>query len=316
MEQLPQLMDLPANRQSLITYLPEVRGTYRESVLLSKTNWFGVGGPAEVLFRPENTEDLAHFLAKKPLSIAVNIIGVGSNLLVRDGGIEGVVIKLGRAFNTIHVSETYVYAGAGALDYNVALVALEHGLAGLEFLSGIPGTIGGGLAMNAGAYGSDISSVLEYAELLDDQGNLHQLTPKDIGFIYRGHTLPEGWIFTRAVLRAHPDDPAQIQQRMQQIQERREATQPIKTRTSGSTFANPVNGQKAWELIDKAGCRGLRRGGAVVSVKHCNFLINEGDASAADLELLGEEVRQRVFDMSGIWLEWEVKRIGQMKIKE
>ncbi len=294
----------------LIDTLPPVRGSYRENADLSKTNWFGVGGPADVLFRPADAADLAHFLKAKPGGVAVTVIGVGSNLLVRDGGIDGVVVKLGRGFASVTREGNRVDAGAAALSFNTAQFCQHVGLGGLEFLSGIPGTIGGALAMNAGAYGNDTASCLHKAEALDEQGNLHRLTAQDIGFIYRGNTLPEGWIFTKAILNATPEQPEVIAARMASITAKREATQPIRTRTSGSTFANP-SGHRAWELIDAAGCRGLRRGGAVISEKHCNFMINEDNATAEELEMLGEEVRERVKRQSGIMLEWEVKRIGR-----
>lgn len=289
--------------------LPPVRGSYREGAELAKTNWFGVGGPADVLFRPADTEDLALFLKHKPAELPVTVLGVGSNLLVRDGGVKGVVIKLGRGFAAVTGEGETLHAGAGALSFNVAQFAQHYGLEGLEFLSGIPGTIGGALAMNAGAYGSDTASCLLQAEALDEQGNLHMLTPEDIGFIYRGNTLPDGWIFTKAILKGKPGNREEIAGRIADITAKREATQPIKSRTSGSTFANPP-GKKAWELIDAAGCRGLKIGGATVSEKHCNFLINEGNATATDLEMLGEEVRRRVKETSGVILEWEVKIIG------
>lgn len=296
--------------QTLIDVLPPVRGSYRLQALLSKTNWFGVGGPAEVLFRPADVEDLAYFLEQKPANIAVNVIGVGSNLLVRDGGLDGVVVKLGRGFAGVTAEGETIHAGGAALSYNAAQFALHYGLSGLEFLVGIPGTIGGALAMNAGAYGSEIAACLVSAEVLDEQGTTHVLTPQDIGFVYRGNTLPEEWIFTKAILKGTPGNQEAIAEKMAAISARREATQPIKSRTSGSTFTNPT-GQKAWELIDRAGCRGLAIGDAVVSEKHCNFLINQGNATAHDLESLGEEVRKRVHETTGVMLEWEVKRIGK-----
>jgi UDP-N-acetylmuramate dehydrogenase len=303
-------MDVLHTEQKLIDRLPQVRGSYRENALLSKTNWFGVGGPAEILFRPEDKEDLAYFLQYKPSDVPVMVIGVGSNLLVRDGGIDGVVIKLGRNFAAVTREGTTIHAGTGALSFNTAHFAQHCGLSGLEFLVGIPGTIGGALAMNAGAYGSETAAHLLEAEALDEQGNTHRLTPVDMGFVYRGNTLPEGWIFTKAIFKTVPAKPEDIAARMEFITTSREASQPVKTRTSGSTFVNPT-GHKAWELIDRAGCRGLTMGGAIVSEKHCNFLINQDNASAHDLESLGEEVRRRVYEQSGIMLEWEVKRIGK-----
>jgi UDP-N-acetylmuramate dehydrogenase len=263
-----------------------------------------------VLFKPEDADDLAQFIAQCPKEIPITIIGVGSNLLVRDGGVEGVVIRLGRAFTEIKIEGEFVHAGAGALDVNVAQVACEHGLAGLEFLSGVPGTIGGALAMNAGAYDFDMSEVLIEAELIDDTGRRIVMPMESLGYRYRGSHIPSDWIFTRATLRGVSAPREVIEGRMQEIAKTRGDTQPIRSKTGGSTFKNP-RGMKAWELIDRAGCRGLTVGGAQVSEKHCNFLINTGGATAADLEQLGEKVRRRVFDKTGTMLEWEIKRIGR-----
>lgn len=295
----------------LIERLPQVRGSYREAADLSKINWFNVGGPAEVMFRPADSKDLSYFLAHKPADIPVTVLGVGSNLLVRDGGIDGVVIRLGRGFTDIHCRKESVYAGAGALSFNVAMACQNQGLAGLEFLSGIPGTIGGALAMNAGAYGGDVASVLIEAEVIDESGTLHKLTPEDIGYVYRGNTLPDGMIFIGGTFRASQGDSKQIAQKIAEITAKREGTQPVRSRTSGSTFTNPPGDKRAWELIDAAGCRGLVVGDAQVSEKHCNFLINRGNATAADIENLGEEVRRRVKETSGVDLHWEIKRIGK-----
>lgn len=293
----------------LIDRLPPVRGRLTENAPLAKITWFRVGGPAEVMFRPVDAEDLAGFLAGRPADVPVTVVGVGSNLLVRDGGVPGVVVRLGRAFSDILVDEDVITAGAAALDLNVARVALDVGLAGLEFLSGIPGTIGGALRMNAGAYGAEISDVAIDARALDGAGRFHTLTPAGLGFGYRRSAVPVDWIFVAARLRGTEGQPAALYRRMEEIRQARESTQPIRTRTGGSTFANPA-GAKAWQLIDQAGCRGLRIGGAQVSEQHCNFLINTGDATAADLEALGEEVRRRVFETSGVRLEWEIRRIG------
>ncbi|MBW7851156.1 MAG: UDP-N-acetylmuramate dehydrogenase [Rhodospirillales bacterium] len=293
----------------LIDRLPPLRGRLTADAPLAGSTWFGVGGAAEVLFKPADRDDLAALLAGKPADVPVTVIGVGSNLLVRDGGIPGVVVRLGRAFAGIEVVDCTVTAGAAALDGNVAAVCLDAGVAGLEFLSGVPGTIGGALRMNAGAYGREMKDVTIAAEALDGRGNLHRLDLAGLGFGYRRCAVPGDWIFTRAVLRGEAGDPAAIAERIAAIRSAREETQPLRTRTGGSTFANPP-GHKAWELIDQAGCRGLRRGGAMVSEKHCNFLINTGGATAADLEDLGEEVRRRVFESSGVRLEWEIRRIG------
>lgn len=298
------------SENSLISKLPPVRGRYSEGNPLSKVTWFRVGGPAEILFKPADLEDLQAFLRAKPNGVPVMPIGVGSNLLVRDGGIDGVVLRLGGGFAEITVDGGEVEAGAAALDANVAKTAAKHGLAGLEFLSGIPGTIGGALRMNAGAYGTETKDVLVWAEALDSQGQLHRLSAEDMGFEYRHCAVPSDWIFVRGRFRATQGNEEAIRARMAEIQESRSASQPIRSRTGGSTFRNPPNG-KAWQTIDAAGCRGLRIGGAMVSEQHCNFLINTGDATAADLESLGEKVRKRVQESQGIELTWEIKRIGR-----
>jgi UDP-N-acetylmuramate dehydrogenase len=295
---------------SIAHYCPLVKGSYREQVLMAPTNWFRVGGYAQLLYRPSDAYDLSNFMKNRDIDIPVTILGVGSNVLIRDGGIEGVVIKLGRDFMHMAREDNAVIVGASALDFNVSQWAKSHSIGGLEFLSGIPGTIGGAIAMNAGAYGSEIKDCLEWVDAIDEHGDVHRLTPYDIGFIYRGHTLPGEWIFTQAKLRGYWQDPTIIDQRMTEIAEKRAQTQPVRTRTSGSTFANPPGHHRAWELIDQAGCRGLTIGDAQISTLHCNFMINLGNATAHDLELLGETVRQRVLEKSNILLEWEVKRIG------
>jgi len=300
---------MTAPKLRLLDRLPPVRGRYTEGAPLAGVTWFRVGGPAEVAFRPADPEDLAAFLAARPPEVPVTVIGVGSNLLVRDGGIPGVVVRLGRHFATIERDAEGLIAGAGALDLNVAEAARRFGLAGLEFLSGIPGTIGGALRMNAGAYGRELKDVLRWAEALTPAGETKRLTPAEMGLSYRHSGVPADWIFLRAALSAAPGDPAAIQARMDEIRAARSETQPIRSRTGGSTFKNPPGG-KAWELVDAAGCRGLRLGGAQVSEQHCNFLINTGTATAAELEALGEEVRRRVRAHSGVELEWEIKRIG------
>lgn len=296
-------------RGHLIERLPPVRGRLTADAPLAGLTWFRVGGPAEVLFRPADPEDLEEFLARCPAEVPVTVIGVASNLLVRDGGVPGVVVRLGRPFATIRTEDATVAAGAGALDLNVALAAREAGIGGLEFLSGVPGTIGGALRMNAGAYGREIADVVVAATALDRQGRRHRLERAALGLSYRHCAVPEDWIFIDALLHGEPAAPATIARRMQEIAEARAMSQPLRARTGGSTFANPP-GEKAWRLIEQAGCRGLRIGGAQVSEKHCNFLINLGDASAADIERLGEEVRRRVLETSGIELRWEIRRIG------
>lgn len=293
----------------LVDRLPPLRGRVSAGYELAKVTWFRVGGPAEVMVRPEDEADLATFLAGKPADVPLTVIGVGSNLLVRDGGVPGVVVRLGRGFTDIRVEDDLVHCGAVALDLNVAQAARDAGLGGLEFLSGIPGTIGGALRMNAGAYGTEIKDVLVSCTALDEHGQRHVLTPEQMGLGYRRCDVPNAWIFTGATLRGRRDDTAAIAARMDEIKQAREGSQPVRTRTGGSTFANPP-GRKAWELIDRAGCRGLRRGGAQVSEMHCNFLVNLGDATAADLEDLGEDVRRRVRETTGEELRWEIRRIG------
>jgi UDP-N-acetylmuramate dehydrogenase len=297
----------PSDR--LIDRLPPVRGRLTENVSLAPITWFRVGGAADIMFRPADLDDLASFLAAKPADVPVTVIGVASNLLVRDGGVEGVVIRLGRGFVDVTVADGRVEAGAGALDLNVALACRDAGVSGLEFLSGVPGTIGGALRMNAGAYGRELKDVLHHAVALDAQGQRHDLTPEAMGLGYRHCDIPDDWIFVGATLLGATGEAVAIARRMAEIQAAREAAQPIRSRTGGSTFANPP-GHKAWQLIDRAGCRGLTRGGAMVSEKHANFLINTGAATAADLEGLGEEVRRRVFETSGVTLRWEIHRIG------
>jgi len=289
--------------------LPPVRGTYTYGAPLKDLVWFRAGGPAEILLRPADIDDLATFLAAKPADLPVSVIGVGSNLLVRDGGVGGVVIRLPAAFGKIQANGTRVRAGAAALDAAVAKAAADAGIAGLEFLRGVPGTIGGALRMNAGCYGSEIKDIFVEATALDGQGNKIILTPAEMAFAYRKTEAPGELIFVEAVFEGRADEPQAIRARMETFVAQREATQPIRAKTGGSTFKNPP-GHKAWQLIDQAGCRGLTRGAAQVSEKHCNFLINLGEARAADIEALGEEVRTRVKAQSGIGLEWEIKRVG------
>jgi UDP-N-acetylmuramate dehydrogenase len=289
--------------------LPLVRGELIANAAIGRQTWFGVGGPAEVMFRPADAQDLAAFLAVLPVEIPVTVIGVGSNLLVRDGGVPGVTIRLGRGLANIAIGHGEIRVGAGALDRIVAVAAAEAGLAGLEFLSGIPGTIGGSLRMNAGAYGAEIKDVLVSATALDRSGRSHAVDGASMQLTYRHCGIDPGWIFLEARLRASACDRSEITKRLMAIREMREATQPVRARTSGSTFANPP-GEAAWRLIEAAGCRGLTRGGAMVSQKHANFLINTGGATAADIEGLGEEVRRRVYEATGIVLEWEIHRVG------
>ena len=298
-----------AHSEHLIERLPEVRGRLSAGASLAKVTWFGVGGPAEVLFKPADADDLAHFLKHKPADVPVTVIGVGSNVLVRDGGVPGVVVRLGRGFASILVNKADVIVGAGALDGNVALAAMQASVSGLEFLSGVPGTIGGALRMNAGAYGAEMKDIVIGAVALDGGGNRHELSAEDLGFSYRKSTVPADWVFVESHLRGFAGQVEDIRARMDDIRLAREDSQPLRTSTGGSTFKNPKD-HKAWQLIDEAGCRGLRIGGAQVSEKHCNFLINHGTASGSDIESLGEEVRKRVKATSGIDLTWEIRRIG------
>jgi UDP-N-acetylmuramate dehydrogenase len=293
--------------------LPPVRGSIARDAALKDMVWFRAGGPADVLFRPADVEDLGMFLAARSSDIPVYIIGVGSNLLVRDGGMPGTVVRLPASFGKIEASGTRIRAGAAALDAHVARVAADAGIAGLEFLRGVPGTVGGALRMNAGCYGREIADIFVEATALDGQGNTLTLAAAEMGFSYRHSKAQEDLIFVEAVFEGTPDKPEAIKARMEDLAANREASQPIRAKTGGSTFKNPP-GQKAWELIDRAGCRGLMQGAAQVSEKHCNFLINTGDAAAADIEALGEEVRHRVRETQGVSLEWEIKRIGLPQI--
>ncbi len=294
----------------LLARLPPVRGRTTENAPLAGITWFRVGGPAEVMFRPADRDDLISFIRAKPGDIPVTMLGIGSNLMVRDGGIPGVVIRLGEGFSDVTFDGAEVTAGAGAHDVHVAILCRNQGVAGLEFLSGIPGTIGGALAMNAGAYGGEMSDIVLSADALDPDGRVHELDLAALGFTYRHTAAPSDWLFLSARMQGEPGARERIAARMREISAARKSTQPIRTRTGGSTFKNPPDAA-AWELIDAAGCRGLRRGGAKVSEVHCNFLINTGDATATDLEGLGDEVRERVRDHSGIELEWEIRRIGR-----
>jgi UDP-N-acetylmuramate dehydrogenase len=290
--------------------LPPLRGRVAHGAPLAAQTWFRVGGPAEALVRPADADDLAAFLAALPPEMPVLAVGAASNLVVRDGGIPGVVVRLGgRGFGTVSVERDGVVAGAAALDATVAEHAAAAGLTGLEFLSGIPGTVGGAVAMNAGAYGGDVAACLDWAEVATRGGELVRVPAPALSLAYRTARLPPGAVVVRARFRATPGDPAAVAARMAEIRASREATQPVRARTGGSTFRNPEGG-RAWELIDAAGGRGLRVGGAQCSEKHCNFLLNLGDATAADLETLGEELRRRVRAMSGVQLEWEIKRLG------
>mmetsp|Transcript_5167 Transcript_5167/g.8005 ORF Transcript_5167/g.8005 Transcript_5167/m.8005 type:complete len:317 (-) Transcript_5167:177-1127(-) len=301
-----------AESQEFLESLPAVRGRYIPDFQLSKLTWFGVGGKAQVLFQPADVTDLASFLSQSP-KVPITVIGVGSNLLVRDGGVPGVVVRLGKAFAQVKLlQDGLVEAGASALDVAVARACRDAGITGFEFLSGIPGSIGGALRMNAGAYGSDMSRITVSATAVDSVGNIHEVDCKELGFSYRHSSLPSDWIFVGAKMRGSPGIVEEISRRMAEISSQREESQPVKSRTGGSTFRNPSDsqGKRAWELIDAVGGRGLRVGGAQVSEKHCNFLINTGNATAADLEDLGDELVRRVREQFGVELHWEIERVG------
>lgn len=297
----------------LIDQLPKVRGTLTADIPIARLTWFRVGGNAEILFEPADQEDLQAFLQALPQEIDVTVLGGASNLIIRDGGIAGVTIKLGRPFSKIDIDRTTVIAGTAAMDITVSRKARDCGVGGLEFLSGIPGSIGGAVRMNAGAYEAEIKDVLLTATAIDRRGQLQTVNASDLGFTYRHSEAPEDWIFISATLQGIQEKSEAIAARMDEIALARESSQPLRERTGGSTFKNP-KGQKAWQLIDSAGCRGMQRGGAQVSNTHCNFLINTGSATAADLEGLGEEVRRRVKNETGIQLEWEIKRVGVLPI--
>lgn len=298
---------------NLLDRLPAVRGHYVENLPLSRLTWFRVGGRASVVFTPEDKGDLCHFLTHTPPDIPLLVMGMGSNMLVRDGGFQGVVIRLSK-LNTITIDNATVTAGAGAGDLAVARHCAKAGLGGFEFLSGIPGTVGGALRMNAGAYGTEIKDIFICCRAVDRQGVVHTLAPHQMGFGYRQCGIPADWIFLegtfQGTLVTEPNAIEAIGNRMADIQSKRTESQPTKARTGGSTFKNP-RCCSAWQVIDNAGLRGQTLGGAKVSEKHCNFLINTGDATACDLENLGELVRDRVRRHCGVDLQWEIKRIGR-----
>lgn len=300
--------DITADLQAL---MPELRGRLSANASLADVTWFRAGGPAQVLFMPADEADLAYFLQHKPQSMPVFVIGLGSNLLVRDGGVEGVVIRLGRGFSGIAVEDGHrLRVGTVVPDVKVARAAADAGISGLAFYRGIPGSIGGALRMNAGAHGSETKDVLASARAVDPAGNIHVLSLADMGFTYRHSAIPADWIFTEALFQGTPGETAEILRAMDEVAAYRETHQPIKERTGGSTFKNP-EGHSAWKLIDAAGCRGFRVGGAMVSEKHCNFLINDRNATGEDIERLGEIVRARVKAHSGVTLQWEIIRLGR-----
>lgn len=303
-------MTFPDLSADLQAKLPELRGRVSSGQKLADVTWFRVGGPAQALFSPADEADLAYFLAYIPADLPITVIGLGSNLLVRDGGVEGVVIRLGKGFAAVKAEEGHrLRAGTAVPDVKVARAAADAGIAGLAFYRGIPGSIGGALRMNAGAHGRETKDVLIGARAVDRSGKIHELSLADMGFTYRHSAVPADWILTEALYQGVPGDPAEILKEMDEVAEYREKNQPIKERTGGSTFKNPP-GQSAWKLIDEAGCRGLRVGGAKVSEMHCNFLINDAGATAEDIERLGETVRARVKARSGVTLQWEIIRMG------
>lgn len=304
-------MTFPSFASHLHTSMPDLRGRLSANAAMADITWFRVGGPADILFTPADEADLAYFLKHLKPGTPVTVVGLGSNLLVRDGGVEGVVIRLGRGFGDIKVEEGHrIRAGTAVPDVKVARAAAEAGIAGLAFYRGIPGSIGGALRMNAGAHGRETKDVLVEARAVDRQGTIHVLDLADMGYTYRHCGVPADWIFTEALYQGTPGDPAEIAKQMDEVATYREQNQPIKERTGGSTFKNPP-GHSAWKLIDAAGCRGLRVGGAKVSEMHCNFLINDQNASGEDVETLGETVRKRVRETSGVTLEWEIIRLGR-----
>lgn len=301
-------MSFPDTVPELKARMPELRGRLLANQPIGEFTWFRVGGPAQAFFMPEDENDLAYFLRNLPGETPVTVIGAGSNMIVRDGGVAGVVIRLGRGFNDVKVEDHRITAGTAILDVMVARAAQPAGIAGLAFLSGIPGTIGGALRMNGGAYGGETKDVLVETQGVDRQGNLRKFTIGEMGFSYRHCGVSEDVIFTAAILQGRAGAPEEIAAEMATIKKKREASQP-RNRTGGSTFKNPP-GHSAWKLVDDAGCRGLTVGGAQVSELHSNFLINLGGATAADIEILGETVRERVKAHSGVELEWEIKRVG------
>lgn len=293
----------------LAARLPQLRGRLTPNAPIGRATWFHVGGPAEIMFKPADVEDLCAFMAGRPQDVPITVIGVASNLLVRDGGIPGVVIKLDRSFATVKANGTSIDAGAAAMDIEVARLAARYGIGDLEFLSGIPGTMGGGVVINAGAYGSSFADVLVHADMVLPDGTTKRLSNKDFGFSYRNSKSPADAVVVSARVQGTESDSSTITARLAEVRANREKTQPIRARTGGSTFKNPAH-VRAWELIDKAGCRGMIRGGAQVSEQHCNFIVNNGDATAAHIEGLGEDVRRRVTEATGETLEWEIQRVG------
>jgi UDP-N-acetylmuramate dehydrogenase len=303
-------VSFPDLAKDIKAQMPDLKGRLVANAMLADITWFRVGGPAQLLFTPADEADLAYFLRLAPSDLPVTVIGLGSNLLVRDGGVPGAVIRLGRGFADIKAEAGHrVRAGTAVPDVKVARMAADSGIAGLAFYRGIPGSIGGALRMNGGAHGRETKDVLVEARAIDRHGNAHVLSLADMNLTYRHCGVPKDWIFTEALFQGGPGEPAEILKQMEAVAQYREAHQPIKERTGGSTFKNPSGGS-AWRLIDRTGCRGLRVGGAKVSEMHCNFLINDQQATAEDIERLGETVRARVTGRTGVTLEWEIIRLG------
>jgi UDP-N-acetylmuramate dehydrogenase len=291
--------------------MPAVRGKLTAHAPLAPLVWFKAGGAADWLFEPKDVDDLANFLAQLDPTVPVMALGLGSNLIVRDGGVPGVVVRLGKAFAQVErLDETSLRCGGGASGILVSSMARDAGIGGLEFLRSIPGTVGGFVRMNGGAYGREVKDILVECDVVLRDGTRETLPLDTLGFTYRHSALPDGAVVVSATFRGHPQAPEVVQAEMDRISAAREASQPLRSKTGGSTFKNPEGG-KAWELVDRAGCRGLTLGGAQVSEKHTNFLINTGEATSADIEALGEEVRRRVRDQSGVSLEWEIQRVGR-----
>ncbi len=295
---------------TLAAHLPEVRGKYEVNAPLGKFSRYQVGGPAEVLFTPEDAEDMAKFMSLKSYDAKVTVLGMASNVLIRDGGVPGVVVRIGKNMADIRIRGSELHVGAGAGTMTIAAKARDESLQGMEFLSGIPGAVGGALRMNAGAFGREMKDIVTHAKVLDSNGMIRDMKVDELGFAYRGCGVPDDYVFVSAVLRGSPGPAPEIQRRMREIQAVRESTQPIRQPSGGSVFKNPPTGPKAWELIDKAGCRGMTIGGAQVSELHCNFIVNSGSGTAEDIETLAKTVRRKVKETSDVELEWEIKRIG------
>jgi UDP-N-acetylmuramate dehydrogenase len=296
-------------KNKLIDLLPDVKGRYSSDAPLDDLTWFNVGGPAEVLFRPADEDDLARFLRKKPHNVTITVIGIGSNLLIRDGGVPGVVVRLGSPFTDIKVEGEKIICGAALTDKKLAKMALKNSIGGFEFLEGIPGTIGGAIKMNAGSFGREMKDIIESVTIVDEAGKKSVLELDELNLSYRKSFIPKGWIITSATLRGYKEDYDKIKQNMSDFKEKRESSQPIKAKTAGSTFKNPP-GLKAWKLIESCGCKDMKIGGASLSKKHCNFIVNNGDATANDIEMLGEAIIKKVKAKTSIELKWEVRRIG------